>query len=401
MRELVRRLVTTLQSSMDRVAPEALVREGGIRAMRARTIVGTSALALAAGPFYVSIYLDSASSGLVLAIATTAIGILATPVVLRVSSSIAVAANWFVAWLAFITVYLSADTGGLTAPGIVWFASLPIAAFALGGPRTGAFWGAAAGAGIVAFHALWAPDDAPGWTVAPEIWGYRELAALLGLISMVSAFSWLFARQQHSAIDKLEAANLSLDRERRNAVQQASARGRFLSAASHDLRTRMSAIVGTLDLLASRDGNDAIVRELVELRRATDPMNDAVEQLIRFARLDSGTAQVHPSCFDVRELCSEVAEVVEASARARRVRFQCDVATSVPATWTTDRDQLRQLLTNIGHDVVRTARGGVVRLSVRRRTSPRTTCSRRRSTSGSGSSAIETMRGFVPVSMRL
>ncbi len=105
------------------------------------------------------------------------------------------------------------------------------------------------------------------------------------------------------------AINNLLDRMRENHIQQE----RFVSDASHELRTPIAVIQGYVNML-DRWGKDdeQVLRESIEaLKNESEHMKELVEQLLFLARGDSGRNTLH---FENCDLVEMVRDVMEESA---------------------------------------------------------------------------------------
>ena len=83
------------------------------------------------------------------------------------------------------------------------------------------------------------------------------------------------------------------------AVQKAEvaneAKGQFLARISHELRTPLNGVIGLADLvLADASESDAHHRDLVEIRECGSRLLRLVNEVLQFARLDSGAVSASP-----------------------------------------------------------------------------------------------------------
>ena len=102
------------------------------------------------------------------------------------------------------------------------------------------------------------------------------------------------------------AINNLLDRMRENHIQQE----RFVSDASHELRTPIAVIQGYVNML-DRWGKDdeQVLRESIEaLKNESEHMKELVEQLLFLARGDSGRNTLHFENCDLAEMVRDVME---------------------------------------------------------------------------------------------
>lgn len=112
----------------------------------------------------------------------------------------------------------------------------------------------------------------------------------------------------------MESAVNGLLKRTREAYRQQT---RFVSDASHELRTPISVIRGYADMLDRWGKNDEKVRDeaIAAIRKETDSMQRLVEQLLFLARGDSGRQSLEITRVDItgmlREICDEMKLVDE------------------------------------------------------------------------------------------
>ncbi len=141
-------------------------------------------------------------------------------------------------------------------------------------------------------------------------WNEEKLQNLTYAISHVDAESPSdHVRTNDAELDGIERAlNDLLDRMRDAAREQT----RFVSDASHELRTPIAVIKGYADMLDRWGKEDKVVLEeaIAAIRTESDHMNTLVEQLLFLARGDSGRTKL---CHEQTSLTALMSEVFEES----------------------------------------------------------------------------------------
>ena len=136
----------------------------------------------------------------------------------------------------------------------------------------------------------------------------QELEALAGELEKINA-THLDSRIDLPATQKelralAQAINAMLDR-----INKAySAQMRFVSDASHELRTPIAVIQGYAALLDrwGKDDPEALQESIHAIRSEAKAMEELVEQLLFLARGDNDTQPVKPMVFDLTALAGEV-----------------------------------------------------------------------------------------------
>lgn len=141
---------------------------------------------------------------------------------------------------------------------------------------------------------------------------------------------------------------------------------RFVSDASHELRTPIAVVRANNELLQrhpeetigeNMDQVDAIADESEHLTRL-------IEDLLMLARADEGRLALNPTEFDLGELAAEVARDLGPVAAAKGVSLESDVAHVAVGA---DRQRIRQVLVILLDNAVKyTPAGGQVRVIARR-----------------------------------
>lgn len=145
------------------------------------------------------------------------------------------------------------------------------------------------------------------------------------------------------------------------------AKSDFLAVVSHELRTPLNAIVNFGDLLL--DGEAGALSDLQ--RRHLDRVADNARQLQRmiedvlgYARLDSGQESVRLERVDVGAVAAELLNEVEAAARQKSLDIQCSPDGECSAE--TDPRRVRELLRAVLSNAVKFTDEGRVEVAVRR-----------------------------------
>jgi len=245
--------------------------------------------------------------------------------------------------------------------GVVWFLLVPSWATLWGRTRHVLIWVPATAAAI-------------GWTafradVADPLWQHPlslpNLFAVLGL-SCVLAIG--FHRDRKRRERALQAALRRLQDEtqvRMSAEAQVRsvefARERLLAMLSHELRSPMTSLALTSDML---DEDIASPDSLVRLQRSARATLRTLDDILDLVRLEDGVVPQRREPFSLSALLADVHEVVEPQVDAASVRFEMTVEPNMPDRWAGDRARLRQVLLNVVGNAIKHTREGSIRVRV-------------------------------------
>jgi signal transduction histidine kinase/PleD family two-component response regulator len=138
----------------------------------------------------------------------------------------------------------------------------------------------------------------------------------------------------------------------------------FISIASHDLKNPISIIIGFSDLLLKAGPLNDAQREFVkQIHSTSENMNELVQNLLQFAKIDMGGVLKKES-LDVNSLLAEIKEEFQPQAEAKKQTLQF-MNGEEHLKILGDSVQLKQALRNlVGNAIKFTAKNGSIHLSV-------------------------------------
>lgn len=139
----------------------------------------------------------------------------------------------------------------------------------------------------------------------------------------------------------------------------------FISSVSHELRTPLASIMGYAEFLEDEvagslnPDQQAFVHQIVEGGRRLQLL---VNDLLDFARFDSGTFRIHPREADLAETLREIAESLQPQAHEAQLMLEAVIPVeSLPYAF--DPERIEQVLLNLlGNAIKFTPTGGTIRL---------------------------------------
>lgn len=123
----------------------------------------------------------------------------------------------------------------------------------------------------------------------------------------------------------------------------------FISVASHEMRTPMTSIKGSLELLLGGYAGElpAEATELLGISlTAVDRLVRLINDLLDISKIESGKMELHLDRHDVGDIVRRATRSLRALAETHRVSIQVDQPEALPAVMA-DRDRLDQIVTNL------------------------------------------------------
>ena len=133
----------------------------------------------------------------------------------------------------------------------------------------------------------------------------------------------------------------------------------FMANLSHELRTPVNAIMGTTNLVLSRDADLALRKEMATVRDAGHRLAEQVSDILDYSELETGQLVVNLEHFAISSLLYDL--VAELKPRIpENLELVIDVEADVPTEVETDVGKLRKLMFHIIDNSLRyTKEGGV------------------------------------------
>jgi signal transduction histidine kinase len=203
---------------------------------------------------------------------------------------------------------------------------------------------------------------------------------LRGLTAAVRAFDprrpvdFAFAQREdgpRDEIDELEAGFAALSSRVREQLEALEAsdqnRRELITNVSHDLRTPLTALRGTLEAMGEdggRRGGDELV---ATARRSAERLGRLIDGLFELSYLDDPTTPIEHEAFPLEELADDVVQKFALQAAAAGIDLSAEAPPQGRVVISGDIGQVERALSNLLDNALRfTPRGGRVTLRTRR-----------------------------------
>ena len=197
------------------------------------------------------------------------------------------------------------------------------------------------------------------------------LLSILGVIGICGAFAYTShetrARLQEEVDARTSALSAALDaahQARGAAIAAAEAKDKFFANLTHEIRTPLTGIAGSAELLAEGELSGEQRQFADALLASTRSLTNLVNAMLDHARLAAGHTTLDTTPIDVREIGHDLASLYGLPAGDRGLDFDVAVADGMPALIETDGIRLRQVLANLVANALKFTEHGTVRVTL-------------------------------------
>jgi two-component system CheB/CheR fusion protein len=136
----------------------------------------------------------------------------------------------------------------------------------------------------------------------------------------------------------------------------------LLSTMSHDLRTPLTAMLNMINVIRDDPGRHCTDQNLQLIQEAGQELKSLLEDTFSLAKIESGRFVLKESPVALRDLLGQVVKAYAAEAQSKNIKLRLDVDSALPDMIGTDKERLRQVVTNLVSNALKYTYEGAVTL---------------------------------------
>nr|WP_297349509.1 ATP-binding protein [uncultured Glaciecola sp.] len=179
---------------------------------------------------------------------------------------------------------------------------------------------------------------------------------------MVFLLAWFLEKALVESLDKSDALEQSLARERRASDAQSV----FLATMSHEIRTPMNGIIGLVDIVLSSNITEAQRPKLERVKRAGAALNNILNDILDHSKLRADKLVIEHVPISISQVINETELLFQTSALDKNIQLTTNIDESVEYALMGDSTRIMQVLNNLVSNAIKfTANNGAVSVSLK------------------------------------
>lgn len=162
----------------------------------------------------------------------------------------------------------------------------------------------------------------------------------------------------------LEETGRKLEDMNRELAESNRLKDQFLANVTHELRTPMHGVLGSLELMRTLELNGELAQYQRIATGSAREMMQLVNDILALAELQAGRLKLHNDSFELREMADELAQIYAPRAAVRGLEFQIQLAPHLPEYVIADAPKLKQSLGYLLDNAIKFTPQGQVTLAL-------------------------------------
>jgi len=173
-------------------------------------------------------------------------------------------------------------------------------------------------------------------------------------------------RMSRNLIRRMEEQSVELREAHARAEEASAAKSEFVANMSHEMRTPLQGVLGTLQLAIEDEPSEIKARRLETAKRSAETLLSMIDDILDFSRIEARKLELEPVYFALRQLLGDTMKALGIIAAGKRLTLSYLVQPDVPDTVWGDPVRLRQVLVNLVGNAIKFTHEGEIMVTVSR-----------------------------------
>ena len=165
-------------------------------------------------------------------------------------------------------------------------------------------------------------------------------------------------------IKKVVIASRATEEAKKRTEEIMESRHKLLLSVSHDIKSPLSSILGSLELMEIDSSENEERRVIASMKNSADHILSLLTNLLNFSKLDQGKESIITSEFSVNKLCDDLSEMFTPLAKNKHLNFIYDNELEDGTFIKSDALKIKQILSNILSNAIKYTNDGNVNFKV-------------------------------------
>ncbi len=153
--------------------------------------------------------------------------------------------------------------------------------------------------------------------------------------------------------------------QKQDAEKAGKLRSLFLANVSHEIRTPIQTIIGTMELIHETNLDEEQLEYARQIAFSADILLALVNDVLDFSKLESGNMTLENTVFGLSDCVEQTVDLISIEAHKKGLEVLIDIDTAIPEFIIGDPTRLRQVLLNFVKNAVKFTEYGSLSVSVR------------------------------------
>lgn len=233
--------------------------------------------------------------------------------------------------------------------------------------------GLSPGSEVQTTHRIQRPDGAVRWVKGLGKVANSNNGASLFLSAAIQDITELMQadmqvkhtqRQLKKRLDELETTHKILENARAEAEEANRTKSRFIAMISHEIRTPINGLLGTLSLLGDSEMDDAQHELLRAALTSGETLRVLLNDVVDFSRLETGEIQLEPTQFSIHNAVTHMIDFWRPQARLKGNQILLNIDPEVPEQLLGDSARIGQVLNNLVSNAIKFTQDGSITVNL-------------------------------------